>query len=524
MPVTHEVASSRLVTPAIITIAKIYESISFFLYFFRQGGAKMSVSKNYFYNVMLIISNTLFPIITFPYVSRVLMPEYLGKVYFVQGVVAYFLILAVLGVPNYGIRELSRAKGIGDWVEFKKIHTELLLMSIMSSIGSFLLLLITVNMYGKFEAEKLTFYIFGAQVLFECFQINHYFIVMENHKRRLIRSFTIRILSLGFLFGFVRKPSDYYIYAALLVIPEIMARLIDVYSTRAQIWWKFGELNFKRHWKKTLVIFLYIFTIGIYGSIDTTMLGIMVDDTEVGLYTSAVKLNRMVLPVMLSLATVLSPRIIGSIKRGEKEKLYSQMDLFINFCFVIGIPVTCLLMVLAPELVVLFSGERFKDAIFTMQVMMPSLVFLAIGTFLGGQVMLPNDKEREILYISILGVVINIGLNYFMIPQLARNGAALATVITEVIISLVKMVRVKKIYPDYRIMSRDRYRTIWMGISTSGIIIYLQKNISIQDRFLSLIVNGIIFGAIYFLGLIVLKNQFVVDGIDMVKRKISSKV
>ena len=86
----------------------------------------MSVSKNYMYNVLLIISNTIFPIITFPYVSRILMPEYLGKVYFVQGVVAYFIILSVLGAPNYGIRELSKAKSIGDWDEFKKIFSELL--------------------------------------------------------------------------------------------------------------------------------------------------------------------------------------------------------------------------------------------------------------------------------------------------------------------------------------------------------------------------------------------------------------
>ena len=107
----------------------------------------MSVSKNYLYNVLLIISNTIFPIITFPYISRVLMPEYLGKVYFVQGVVAYFLILSVLGAPNYGIKELSKAKGIGDWLEFKKIFTELFIMTILSSIGSLILLLATVQLY-----------------------------------------------------------------------------------------------------------------------------------------------------------------------------------------------------------------------------------------------------------------------------------------------------------------------------------------------------------------------------------------
>ncbi|MGL4646336.1 MAG: oligosaccharide flippase family protein, partial [Cetobacterium sp.] len=224
----------------------------------------MSVSKNYLYNVLLIISNTIFPIITFPYISRVLMPEYLGKVYFVQGVVAYFLILSVLGAPNYGIKELSKAKGIGDWLEFKKIFTELFIMTILSSIGSLILLLVTVQLYGKFYQEKLIFYIFAIQVLFECFHINHFFIVMENHKRRLIRSFTIRILSLGFLFYFIKTPNDYYLYALLLVVPEVLARVIDVISVRKYFYFK--DLNFKRHTNSMFIIFLYIFTIGIYGS------------------------------------------------------------------------------------------------------------------------------------------------------------------------------------------------------------------------------------------------------------------
>ncbi|MEG0584110.1 MAG: flippase [Cetobacterium sp.] len=482
----------------------------------------MSVSKNYFYNVMLIISNTIFPIITFPYVSRILMPEYLGKVYFVQGVVAYFLILAVLGVPNYGIRELSRAKSVKDFDEFKKIYTEMLVMSIGSSIMSLILMVIVVNLYGKFAAEKLIFYIFGIQVLFECFQINHYFIVQENHKRRLIRSFVIRILSLGFLFTFIKKPSDYYLYALLLVVPEVIARIIDVYTERKQIWWNWAELNFRRHYKKTLLIFLYIFTIGIYGSIDSTMLGIMVGDTEVGLYTAAVKMNRMVLPVMLSLATVLSPRIIGAIKNKDKDKIYSNMDLFINFAFFMGIPVTALLIILAPELTILFSGARFEGSILTMQIMTPSLIFLAIGTFMGGQVMLPNDKEREILYISLIGVFINIGLNYFMIPSLARNGAALATLITEVVISLVKIGRVKFIYADYKIMTKDRLFSVLSGVLATVAVSFCHYRLdifSLYGDFMTLIFVGSFFMVVYLLGLLLTKNKFLFEGLSYIKKR-----
>ncbi|MGL5000666.1 MAG: flippase [Cetobacterium sp.] len=480
----------------------------------------MSVSKNYLYNVLLIISNTVFPIITFPYVSRVLMPEYLGKVYFVQGVVAYFVIISVLGAPNYGIKELSKAKGVGDWDEFKKIFTELFLMTTLSSVGSLLILLITINSYEKFSAEKLIFYIFSAQVLFECFHINHFFIVMENHKRRLIRSFSIRVLSLGFLFYFIKTPKDYYLYALLLVVPEIIARVIDVFSVRKYFNFNFKELNFKRHIKSMLVIFLYIFTIGIYGSIDTTMLGIIVGDSEVGLYTAAVKMYKMVLPVILTLGTVLSPRIIGAIKRKEKLNIYKNIDIFMDYSFIVGIPATLLMMLLAREFTILFSGEGFIGSINTMIIMSPCLVFLAIGSFIGGQIMLPNDMEKGILTISILGVFLNIGLNYFLIPVYLRNGAAIATLITEVVISLVKMNIMKNLYKDYRILTKDRIITVLIGLLVS-ILIYLKiDTLREYGNILTLLIVPVIYGVVYFGLLILFKNERVFMWIKFIKKRL----
>lgn len=480
----------------------------------------MSVSKNYLYNVLLIISNTLFPIITFPYVSRVLMPEYLGKIYFVQGVVVYFILLSVLGAPNYGIKELSRAKSIGDWDEFKRIFTELFIMTVFSSICSLIILILVVKSYGKFRKEEIIFYIFAVQVLFECFHINYFFVVMENHKRRLIRSFTIRILSLGALFYFVKAPKDYILYALLLVIPEVLARCIDIISVRKYFMFDFKTLRFKRHLKNMFIIFLYIFTIGIYGSIDTTMLGIMIGDVQVGLYTAAVKMYKMVLPVILTLGVVISPRLIGAIKKRDKNTIHKNLDIFINYCFIIGVPATFLMVLLAREFTLIFSGIRFEGAISTMMIMSPCIGFLALGSFIGGQIMLPNDLEVEILIISIFGVICNIILNYFLIPIYLRNGAALATLITEVLISLIKVYRMKKLYKDYKILTKDRILTVIIGMIIS-LIIY--KYIDVFRQFgniYALIFIPIIFGIIYFSLLIGLKNRVVLEWIGVIKKRL----
>nr|WP_307776176.1 flippase [uncultured Cetobacterium sp.] len=470
----------------------------------------MSVTKNYLYNVLLIISNTIFPIITFPYISRILMPEYLGRVYFVQGVVAYFLLLAVLGAPNYGIKELSKAKSVGDWEEFKKIYTELFLMTILSSIVSFCFLLFLVNLYGKFTDEKILFYVFGIQVLFECFHINYFFIVMEDHKRRLIRSFTIRVISLVFLFTYIKEPKDYILYALLIVVPEVLARIIDVVSMKKYMTFKFGELNFKRHVKSMSIIFLYLFTIGIYGSIDTTMLGIMIGEKEVGLYSAAVKMYKMVLPVILTLGIVLSPRIIGAIKKKELSNIFKNLDIFVDYNFIVGIPATILMVLLSEEFTLLFSGEKFQGAIVTMQIMSPCLFFLALGSFIGGQILLPNNLEKTILKISLFGVVLNIGLNYFMIPVYLRNGAALATLITEIIIALMKIREAKKIYSQYNFFNYDRIKIIAVNIFVSVLIILTLDRIELNNL-IKLFITPLIYGIVYFIFLIILKVERVIE-------------
>lgn len=158
-----------------------------------------------------------------------------------------------------------------------------------------------------------------------------------------------------------------------------------------------------------------------------------------------------------------------------------------------------------------------------MQIMTPYLIFVAVGTFMGGQIMLPRDKEKSILYISICGVFINIGLNYFMIPLWGRNGAAIATVITETIISVIKVYQVKYLYKDYKVLTRDRLLPILSGIIASGGVIFLGKYLRAYGNFLSLIIVSIFFMIIYGLGLYISRNKFLLDGIKFLKGKLRKR-
>ncbi|MGL4803936.1 MAG: polysaccharide biosynthesis C-terminal domain-containing protein, partial [Cetobacterium sp.] len=213
-------------------------------------------------------------------------------------------------------------------------------------------------------------------------------------------------------------------------------------------------------------------------------------------------------------------RIIGAIKRKEKENIYKNMDIFIDYCFIVGVPATLLMMLLAREFTLLFSGPDFKGAIETMIIMSPCLGFLALGTFIGGQVMLPNDLEKDILIISIFGVFLNIGLNYFLIPVYLRNGAALATLITEVIVALIKIGKMKKLYVDYKILTKDRVLTVFVGVIISYGIYLKIGYIREFGNLITLLIIPILYGIIYFLILILLKNKRILSWLVFIKKRL----
>ncbi|MGL4862885.1 MAG: flippase [Cetobacterium sp.] len=477
-----------------------------------------NLTKNYLYNIMSLFTGALFPFITFPYISRILMPEYLGKISFIQSLTNYFIILALLGIPAYGIRELSRVKILEDKKEFSKNFTELLIISLITSIISFLLFFIIIIMSKKLNDMKELLYIYSFQVIFAFLNLDYFFIALEKHKRRTIRTVILRILSLVLIFILVKKPTDYVKYGIILVFPELLARIIDIYLCKDYIYLNIKNLNLKRHLKSLVTIFLYVFSVGIYVNLDATMLGIIKTQTEVGLYTTGSKLVRMVIPIMGVLGTVIAPKIIRYIKNKDKDKIYDIIDKFIDFNIIIGIPATLLIIFLSKDIILLISGDKFIASNLTMKIISVIIIFLPVGTFFGGQLLLPNDKEKLVFKIAITGMSFNIVLNLLLIPKFSTEGAALATSFTEVLICLYRGYEVKKIYPDYIFLTKERINYIRVGLG-AFICIFLLRNIAIKNSFYNIIFFGSIYGIIYFGGLVLLKDKNIIPILKKIKLK-----
>lgn len=477
-----------------------------------------NLTKNYLYNIVSLLTGVLFPFITFPYVSRVLMPEYLGRISFVQSLTNYFVTLALLGIPAYGIRELSRARVSKEKNEFSKNFTELLLISLITSLISFVIFIFLITFSKKFYDIKELFFIYSFQVIFAFLNLDYFFIALEKHKRRTIRTVILRIMSLGLILLLVKTPKDYIKYGVILVFPELLARVIDVYLCKEYIYLNIKKLNLKKHMKPLLTIFLYVFSVGIYVNLDATMLGLMKSDLEVGLYTTGSKLVRMVIPIMSVLGTVMAPQIIGYIKNKEKDKVYNIMNKFIDFNVIIGVPATFLMMYLSKDIILLISGEKFIDSNLTMKLISAIVLFLPIGTFFGGQVLLPNDKEKLVFKVAITGMVFNVIFNVILIPKFSIEGAAFATAFTEILICFYRGYEVKKLYPDYNFITKERINYVLIGV-IAFVTVYLLKNFEKENNLYNILFFSGIYGTIYLTGLILLKDKNVNLILESIKLK-----
>ncbi|MEG2847764.1 MAG: flippase [Bacilli bacterium] len=480
----------------------------------------MSISKNYILNIIMTITGILFPMITFPYVSRVLMPEYIGKVTFAQSIIFYFTTLALLGIPIYGTRELSKERQ--DLNRFKAILTELIIIGVLGSIISFTIVFIGIKFISKLSEIKEILYILSLQVIFSFLNLDYLFIVLEKHKRRALRALFIRIISIILMFIFVKTYQDYRIYVLILVIPEILMRILDFISIKEYLDFK-GNLDLKKHMKSLCILFISALSVSLYVSLDSTMLGIIIGNSSVGLYASASKMSKVLIPLIIALQTVIAPQLIYHIKEKNKEKVFEKIDIFLDFNFLLGMQFIFLLFILSKDMILLFSGEKFIDANLAMKVMLPVIFFIPVGSFMSGKILISHNLEKLSLKFNFLGMLLNATLNYILIPKSGIVGAGFATMFTEGLMCLLKTLKVKKIYPEYKVITNDRLRYILVGLIVTLLLLFIKNRIEIKSIILNIFFVGSLYGLSYIGSLIILKDKLILDLLNKVIFKIIKK-
>lgn len=257
----------------------------------------MSVKKNFIYNILFILSNILFPIISFSYTSRIIGPEGIGKTQFAITLAQYFVIIAALGIPVYGVREVAKAKG--DFARLGKLVSELLVINMITSFILLIFYFILIFFIGWFSKDLSIYIIGGLLVLFGFTTLDWFYVGTEQFRFLSTRYLIIKILALVALFAFVRKPTDLIIFFIITILSVLANNFWNIIYLNRQVKIYFKNLSLIKHIPVLLTLFSTSIAISIYTSFDTIILGFLADKLAVGYYTAAIKITKIAIPCTL---------------------------------------------------------------------------------------------------------------------------------------------------------------------------------------------------------------------------------
>lgn len=477
-----------------------------------------SVKYNFMMNIILKISSFVFPLISLPYVARVLGTVGNGKVAFSISVINYFSMFAQLGIPTYGIRVCASCRE--DKEKLTKTVHELFIINFIFTIIAYITFFMSLFFVPKFRDEYILFIVCSSSMLLNVIGMEWLYQAIEQYQYITIRNIAFKIMSIIFMFIFIHDPSDYIIYGFLCVFSASGSYVLNFFNTKKILVHKFyfKKYCFKQHFKPILILFASSVAVTIYTSMDTVMLGFLSNDTQVAYYNLATKVKIVLASTISSLGPVLLPRISYCISNGYVELFRSYIKKSLHVVMLFSIPVTIFFYIMSENVISILGGLDFLPATNCMQIITLAIIPLAIGNIACSQILIPMKKENYTLIASVVGALINLIINAFLIPKLGAEGAAIATVIAE---SVVMIVQVYFSYTEMKYALKDMPYRILIIANLVSTIVLIGMQIAFKGRpMLDLLLCGMSFGLCYIFVLFLLKDELVTYYITLILKKI----
>ena len=475
---------------------------------------KKSITKNYIYNLVYQILVIILPLITVPYISRVVGAEGIGIYSYTISITLYFITFGSLGIALYGQREIAFNQD--DKKKYSKIFYEInILRFITLSISLLLFYFVFVFRNNQYH---LYYMILLLEIIASMLDISWFFQGHEDFKRTVLRNILVKLLSIILIFIFVKSSKDLWLYILIYVLSVFIGNIsLWLYLPKYLIKVNFKELNIKQHIKPTIGLFIPQIAIQVYTLLDKTMIGTIISDkSEVGFYDQAQKIIKLLLTIITSFGTVMMPRIAYTYSKGDRKKIEKYLYNSFNLVFILAIPMIAGTFLIADAFVPFFFGKGYERVSLLMKVISPILLFIGMSNVTGTQYLLPIKRQREFTISVVIGAITNFVLNVLLIPKYGALGATIATVIAEFSVTFVQLILVKKEIKIYDIIKLCyRYIIAATLMFAVGMVI----NNYISNNLLSIIVQIILSPIIYFGILILLKDKFIFEGINMIKCK-----
>ena len=475
-----------------------------------------SLKLNVIMNMILTMSSFIFPLITFPYVSRILLPEGTGKVSFATSLISYFSMFAQLGIPTYGIRACAKVRD--DREELTRTAQELLIINLVMSAISYVVLFLAIAFVPRLQSEKTLCVIVSFTIILTSIGMEWLYKALEQYTYITIRSVIFKFIALIAMFLLIHEKSDYVIYGGISIFAASASNIFNFINVHKYIDLKpVGRYDFKRHFKPIGIFFAMACATTIYTNLDTVMLGFMKTDSDVGYYNAAVKIKNILVSIVTSLGAVLLPRASYYVENGLMDEFKRITKKALSFVFLLASPLMFYFIFYAKEGIYFLSGNAYDGAILPMQIIMPTLLFIGITNILGIQMLVPMGKEKVVLYSEIAGAIVDVIINALLIPNFASAGAAIGTLVAEFVVLIVQ-------YAALHEKVTDTLKQIHYGRIVIALILATAASLWIKmlglGLFLTLVISAVLFFGVYGVYLLICKEEMIVEIWDMIVGKV----
>jgi len=452
---------------------------------------KIEILRNYLYSILSIFAQYLYPIIILPYVLSIFDPNLFGLINYYENLSRYLLTLALFGIPQYAIREISKSNMSNKLKKFRQLFT----LHFISTLLFLIIYIVFVIFFLPKDFYNIKLIVIGALIILSnLLLIEWFFIGTEKFKFLSYRLIFSRLVLIVVVFSFVKDVDDLELFFLTNLIFNLLIGFFSIKELLKDENFIFRfDFDFIDHIYPCVNIFLIAFFIQVYTVLDVVILGFFATASQVGLYTLASKIIKIPIALFSALTPVLMPKISKSFKRNNVSKINILINSSITFSVLFSIPIMTLIIIYSDYIILIFSNEKFLDASLYLQILSPLVLIISLGNILVMQFMMSINKEKELVSIFFFTALISIILTLILVPELKALGTVLTLLIVECIVLVLAIIKSKKylqnLQLDFKLFLSAFIISIILGLLFSYIksLIYYELFFSLILIFLFLI-------------------------------------
>lgn len=480
-----------------------------------------SVKANYLFNLINSASQLLFPLITFPYASRIMMADGIGQVNFFQSIISYISLFTCLGIPMYAIREVAKVRDNPE--KMTRITVEILLLHAFLTLLGYMAVAVICLTVTKVQTDIPLFLLLSATIFFTAIGCEWFYQGIEDFKYVAIRGLLVKLLSVVLLFLFVKTKEDILWYGAYTVLGVLGGNIFNFIRLRKYLHRDvidFRALHPLRRLKPALHVFALNVVISIYLQLNNVLLGFMKDAEAVGYFTAATKIMMITMSISSSLGAVIMPRTSNLIAEGRMDEFRILIQKSYDFVLALAMPLTVGLIFTSPSIILLLSGEGFAPAVLTSQIVASNILMVGLSGVMGIQVLYPLGKINIVILCTLIGAAVNVFFNVLLIPRYGHNGTAVAYMLAEVAVT-VSMFLIGRKYIPIQFLKKQHLHYVGGGIVMGGVLYFISLlGLSIISTLITMICVGIM---VYIIVLLWLKDSIGMVILSIVWRKMKCR-